>query len=173
MKRRMARSSHHQQREAERRYPVRVLIAVPPEGLGQQLALMHAWLDDTCGAEGWAAAPAGSVGVVNGAIAFYFCRCSFRSRLCRPVLLRLSGRDDRRRLRRAGRRAAAPPSRRHPQDAVKGCRCGAAPHSLIDAPRLGSDCVWRCRAPRSAMDGAAATGVGCLRLLRRAAGRDE
>ena len=40
--RRMARSSQHQQREAERRYPVRVRIAVPPEGLGQQLALMHA-----------------------------------------------------------------------------------------------------------------------------------
>jgi hypothetical protein len=67
----MARSSQHQQREAERRYPVRVRIAVPPEGLGQQLVLMHAWLDDTCGAESWAAAPAGSVGVVNDAIAFY------------------------------------------------------------------------------------------------------
>ncbi len=75
--RRMARSSQHQQREAERRYPVRVRIAVPPEGLGQQLALMHAWLDDTCGAVGWAAAPAGSVGVVNDAIAFYFADAAF------------------------------------------------------------------------------------------------
>lgn len=73
----MARSSQHQQREAERRYPVRVRIAVPPEGLGQQLALMHAWLDDTCGARGWAAAPAGSVGVVNDAIAFYFADAAF------------------------------------------------------------------------------------------------
>jgi hypothetical protein len=38
------------QREAERRYPVRVRIAVPPEGLGRQLEIMHAWLDETCGA---------------------------------------------------------------------------------------------------------------------------
>jgi hypothetical protein len=73
----MARSSQHQQHEAERRYPVRVRIAVPPEGLGQQLVLMHAWLDDTCGGEGWATAPAGSVGVVNDAIAFYFADAAF------------------------------------------------------------------------------------------------
>jgi hypothetical protein len=73
----MARSSQHRQREAERRYPVRVRIAAPPEGLGQQLALMHAWLDDTCGAEGWVSAPAGSVGVVNDAIAFYFADAAF------------------------------------------------------------------------------------------------
>ena len=73
----MARSSQHHRHEAERRYPVRVRIAVPPEGLGQQLALMHAWLDDTCGAAGWAAAPAGSVGVVNDAIAFYFADAAF------------------------------------------------------------------------------------------------
>jgi len=73
----MARSSQHQQREAERRYPVRVRIAVPPEGVGQQLALMHAWLDDTCGAEAWATAPAGTVGVVNDALAFYFADAAF------------------------------------------------------------------------------------------------
>src|SRR5271165_4749167 len=60
------------QREAERRYPLRVRIAVPPEGLGRQLEIMHAWLDETCGAEGWAIAPAGTSGVVNDALAFYF-----------------------------------------------------------------------------------------------------
>ena len=60
------------QREAERRYPVRVRIAVPPEGLGRQLEIMHAWLDETCGAEGWATAPAGTTGVVNDALALYF-----------------------------------------------------------------------------------------------------
>lgn len=51
---------------------MRVRIAVPPEGLGHQLALMHAWLDQTCGAAGWSSAPAGTAGVVNDAIAFYF-----------------------------------------------------------------------------------------------------
>jgi hypothetical protein len=73
----MSRASEQAQREAERRYPVRVRIAVPPEGLGRQLDLMHAWLDDTCGAEGWALMPAGTVGVVNDAIAFYFADAAF------------------------------------------------------------------------------------------------
>jgi hypothetical protein len=68
----MIRASIRAQREAERRYPVRVRIAVPPEGLGRQLEIMHAWLDETCGAEAWAAAPAGTTGIVNDALAFYF-----------------------------------------------------------------------------------------------------
>ena len=58
--------------EAERQFPVRVRIAVPPQGLGRQLAIMHGWLDETCGVTGWATAPAGLAGVVNDAIAFYF-----------------------------------------------------------------------------------------------------
>ena len=68
----MSRASAQAQREAERRYPVRVRIAVPPAGLGRQLALMYAWLDETCGGAGWATAPAGRAGIVNDAIAFYF-----------------------------------------------------------------------------------------------------
>src|SRR6516164_10813170 len=60
------------QRGAERRYPIRVRIAVPPEGLGRQLEIMHAWLDETCGPEGWTTAPAGTSGVVNDALALYF-----------------------------------------------------------------------------------------------------
>jgi hypothetical protein len=66
------RVSARAQREAERRYPVRVRIAVPPEGLGRQLEIMHAWLDETCGPEGWATAPAGTTGIVNDALALYF-----------------------------------------------------------------------------------------------------
>ena len=65
------------QREAERRYPVRLRIAVPPEGFGRQLEIMHAWLDETCGAEGWATAPAGTTGVVNDAVALYFADTAF------------------------------------------------------------------------------------------------
>jgi|SRR5580704_7157273 hypothetical protein len=79
-------------REAERRFPVRVRIAVPPEGLGRQLAIMHAWLDATCGASGWSSAPAGLTGVLNDAVAFYFYDAAFAhafvSRFCcgyRPV----------------------------------------------------------------------------------------
>ena len=73
----MSRSSVQAQREAERRYPVRVRIALPPVGLGRQLALMHAWLDETCGGDGWAKAPAGHAGIVNDAIAFYFENAAF------------------------------------------------------------------------------------------------
>jgi len=90
----MIRASLRAQREAERRYPVRVRIAVPPEGLGRQLEIMHAWLNEICGAEGWATAPAGTMGVVNNAIALYFRGCCARACLCRPLLLRLPGRDD-------------------------------------------------------------------------------
>ena len=33
---------------------------------------MHAWLDETCGADHWTSAPAGLTGVLNDAVAFYF-----------------------------------------------------------------------------------------------------
>jgi hypothetical protein len=82
----MIRAAVRAQRAAERRYPVRVRIAVPPEGLGRQLEVMHAWLDETCGAEGWATAPAGTTGVVNDALALYFEDAAFAhafvSRFC-------------------------------------------------------------------------------------------
>lgn len=59
-------------REAERRFPVRIQVAVPPEGLGQQLDGMHAWLDENCGADGWTMTPSGTRGVVNDAVSIYF-----------------------------------------------------------------------------------------------------
>jgi hypothetical protein len=73
----VSRTSVQAQVEAERRYPVWVCIAVPPEGLGGQLAPMHAWLNETCGPEGWATAPAGLAEVANDAIAFYFDEAAF------------------------------------------------------------------------------------------------
>ena len=50
----------------------RVLVAVPPAGFGAQLGIMRAWLDQSCGPAGWASAPAGTDGVVNDAVVFYF-----------------------------------------------------------------------------------------------------
>ena len=73
----MTQASARAQRQVERRFPVRVRIAVPPEGLGRQLGIMHAWLDETCGPEGWDAAPDGLRGVLNDAIAFYFDDAAF------------------------------------------------------------------------------------------------
>lgn len=68
----MTRASMRAQRQVEWRFPVRVRIALPAEGLGRQLEIMHAWLDETCGTQGWATAPAGLAGILNDAIAFYF-----------------------------------------------------------------------------------------------------
>jgi hypothetical protein len=67
-------------------YRWRVLVAVPPIGFGTQLWVMRAWLDETCGRESWASAPAGTEGIVNNAVAFYFadpcCARAFVGRFC-------------------------------------------------------------------------------------------
>ncbi len=47
----------------------RVVVALPPPA---QFGVMCAWLDEICGPAGWAAAPTGTSGVVNDALAFYF-----------------------------------------------------------------------------------------------------
>jgi hypothetical protein len=65
----MAASSRFMLTEAERKFPGRIKIAVPPDGLGRQLDDMMAWLDANCGAGNWAMAPAGLRGVVNDALA--------------------------------------------------------------------------------------------------------
>ena len=73
--------------EAERRFPIRIRIAVPPQGFGARRDLMAAWLDDNCGANGWAMTPAGLRGVINDAVAVYFCDVAlagaFVARWCR------------------------------------------------------------------------------------------
>lgn len=47
---------------------------------------MHAWLDENCGADGWAMIPAGLRGVINDAIMIYFLdgtsAAAFVSRWC-------------------------------------------------------------------------------------------
>jgi hypothetical protein len=73
----VTRASTRVHRQAEKRFPVRVRIAVPPDGLGRQLEIMQAWLDETCGAAGWAMAPAGFIGILNDALALYFADAAF------------------------------------------------------------------------------------------------
>jgi hypothetical protein len=48
------------------------LIAVPPEGLGNQLDQMIAWLNANCAAGSWSMTPSGTSSVVNDALAIYF-----------------------------------------------------------------------------------------------------
>ena len=57
---------------AERRFPVRIWIGVPPDGLGSRLDRIKVWLDENCGASGWAITPSGTRGVLNDAISIYF-----------------------------------------------------------------------------------------------------
>ena len=84
----MAASARQMITEAERRFPVRVRVAIPPGGFGESLNRMHAWLDDTCGADGWSMTPAGMRGVVNDAVAVYFrdatLAAAFVARWCAP-----------------------------------------------------------------------------------------
>src|SRR6201986_3620021 len=57
---------------AERRFPVRIRIRVPPGGFGQRYTEMTSWLDENCGADGWAMTPSGMRGVLNDAVSIYF-----------------------------------------------------------------------------------------------------
>ena len=45
---------------------------LPAGDLGERLNQMQAWLDESCGADGWAITPSGLRGVVNDAVAIYF-----------------------------------------------------------------------------------------------------
>jgi len=71
---------------AERRFPVRIRIGVPPAGFGQRYTQMSHWLDENCGADGWAMTPSGSRGVLNDAVSIYFLdptlACAFVARWC-------------------------------------------------------------------------------------------
>jgi hypothetical protein len=64
---------------AERRFPVRIRIGVPPGGLGQRHPQITAWLDENCGADGWAGTPSGTRGVLNDAISLYFADATLAS----------------------------------------------------------------------------------------------
>src|SRR5215475_1660984 len=71
---------------AERRFPVRIRIVIPPNGLGQRYTQITAWLDENCGADGWAMTPSGTRGVLNNAVSIYFAdttlASAFVSRWC-------------------------------------------------------------------------------------------
>jgi len=68
----MAASSGFMIAEAERRFPVRIRIGVPPDGLGPRLDRIKVWLGENCGANGWAMTPSGTRGVLNDALSIYF-----------------------------------------------------------------------------------------------------
>ena len=78
----MAASSKFMINEAERRFPVRIKLAVPP-GLGNRLSEMHAWLDANCGADGWTNTPAPGP---HHTAAVYFADATPCRRVRRPMV---------------------------------------------------------------------------------------
>src|ERR1700704_4423402 len=75
----MAASSKFMITEAERRFPVRIRLAIPTGGLGERLNQMQSWLDQNAGADGWAMTPSGIRGVVNDAVAIHFADATIAS----------------------------------------------------------------------------------------------
>ena len=57
--------------DADRRFPVRLLVKVPEGGVGQRFVPMTEWLDEHCGVDGWSITPAGTRGLLNDALAVY------------------------------------------------------------------------------------------------------
>jgi hypothetical protein len=78
---------------AERRFPVRVRIGVPPGGFGQRSTEITAWLDANCGADGWAMTPSGMPGVLNDAVSDLLPRRYACERIRRPVVRGVQSRD--------------------------------------------------------------------------------
>ena len=91
----MAASSTFMITEAERGFPVRIRIGVPPDGLGSRLDGIKAWLDENCGAPGWAITPSGTRGVLNDALSIYFADATlasaFVARWCAGYSVETSG----------------------------------------------------------------------------------
>ena len=57
---------------AERTFPVRIRLAIPPGGLGSRHTQITGWLDENCGSDGWAMTPSGMRGVLNDAVSLFF-----------------------------------------------------------------------------------------------------
>jgi hypothetical protein len=75
----MAASSRLMITEAERRFPVRIRIAVPSRGLGERLNQIQELLDQNAGADGWAMTPSGVRGVLNDALSIYLADATIAS----------------------------------------------------------------------------------------------
>jgi hypothetical protein len=74
--------------EAEQRFPVRIVLKVPQNGIGIRYRPMSDWLDENYGIHGWSITPAGTRGVLNDAFAVYMngptCAVAFIARWCVP-----------------------------------------------------------------------------------------
>jgi hypothetical protein len=64
---------------AERTFPVRIRLAVPPGGFGRRHTQINAWLNENGGSDAWALTPSGMRGVLNDAVSLYFADATLAS----------------------------------------------------------------------------------------------
>ena len=88
---------------AERRFPVRIRIGVPPSGFGQRYTEIMEWLDGNCGADGWAITPSGMRGLLNDAVSIYFLDATLASAFVARWVCCVEGRDRGRAVSHSGR----------------------------------------------------------------------
>ena len=83
----MVRRSAPQQHLAEDYFPVRVRVAVPPKGFGEQINTIHGWLNQHIGKDRhWVGADVDAERA--DAVLFYFIRRAGRRRLHRSLRVR-------------------------------------------------------------------------------------
>ncbi len=73
------RAAQRAARDADRRFPVRIRIAVPDRGLGERINQIQDWLDQNAGADGWAWTPSGIRGIANDALPIYLADATIAS----------------------------------------------------------------------------------------------
>src|SRR5215813_11023829 len=83
---------------AERRFPVRIRIAVPPAGLGQRYTQITAWLEENCGGRRVGYHAFGNAWRAERCRLDLLRRCDAGERVCFPMVCRGEGRDSRRRV---------------------------------------------------------------------------
>jgi hypothetical protein len=102
--------------DAERRFPLRIVVKVPPGGIGTHYVPMVDWLDEHCGVDGWSITPVGTRGLLNDALAVYVntpaCALAFVERWLVPATIRPVSTSCARMSRQNGRRCRRT-SRRH------------------------------------------------------------
>ena len=95
----MSRRSTAQKKLDESRYPVRVRVAVPPDGFGATLDEMHVWLRQEVGLYRYASHGASAPG--QDAVAYYFHDTETADRFVREFGLELVSKVDQRAWRKS------------------------------------------------------------------------